>query len=1168
MPVGVADFVHLHVHTEYSLLDGMIRIKDLVDKAFKYEMPAVAITDHGSLFGAVYLYEEARKKGLKPIIGCEVYVAPNSRLDRDAVGHHLVLLCKNYKGYQNLCKLVTAGYIEGFYYKPRVDKQMLAECNEGLIALSACLKGEIASALLEDNLDHATKAAGRYQQIFDNDRFFLEVQDNGITDQVRVNRGLIQVGNKLGIPLVATNDCHYLDRDLARAHEILLCLQTGKTLSDEKRMRLSSDEFYFRSPGEMKEKFAEIPDAITNSIEIANRCNLEWDFETKHFPIYPVPEETSLEEMLKEMADQGFEARIENMETSDPRFKERQDEYRTRLEYELKVIQDMGFSGYFLIVSDFVNWAKGRGISVGPGRGSAAGSLVSYCIGITDINPLAYGLIFERFLNPERREMPDIDVDFCQERREEVFKYLTEQYGGSRYVAQIITFGTMKAKAAVRDVGRVLDMPYGEVDRIAKMIPKNMDLDQAIKQEPRLAQLRDQDEKVEELLFHAKNLEGISRHASTHAAGVVISDKPLNQYLPLYQDTKGGEVVSQFDMHSVEKVGLIKFDLLGLKTLTLIRYCTDLIRENQGVELDAGKLPINDEATFELLGKGDTGGVFQLESSGMKDLLTQMGPSRFEELIAVVALYRPGAMASGGVEKFIERKHKRQKVEYIVGQMQEILEETYGVMLYQEQVMEIAVKLASYTMGEADSLRKAMGKKIPELMATQEDKFVSGAVKNKINEKKAKKIFDDMAQFAGYGFNKSHAAVYAQIAYQTAYLKAHYPVEFMAALLTMDLGDADKVMRYIKECEDKKIPVNPPHVNHSVWEFRARGDSIRFGLGAIKGLGRGAVEAIVVARDGNKKGEGEKQSEKTGPYRSLFDLCERVDIKRVNRRAIEGLIKGGAFDELGPDRPRMTAAIEQALEKGHQALLERESGQTNLFDMIGDSDEGEYVMEHYPQAAPWSSTEVLSYEKEALGFYLTGHPLARFEDMMKIYKITDTSGIPFLASGQDVLVGGVVTRKKETIVKRSKKRMAFITVTDLKGSVEVVVFADAYKEAMNYLESEELPLLIRGRVEISEDKTKILAGEIFPLEMAPEKVAVTIHIKVKRPPGTSEQVKLMGNILKAKKGRAKVVVHVEIPNRSETLISLPVEYRTNPDRELILALEDLLGKGAVNLEAA
>lgn len=1156
--LSVAEFVHLHVHTEYSLLDGMIRIQDLVDRAETFQMPAVAITDHGNLFGAVYFYEKARAKGIKPIIGCEVYVAPNGMTDRDAVGHHLVLLCKNYKGYQNLCRLVTAGYMQGFYYKPRVDKQLLAECNEGLIALSACLKGEVAAALLEENHEQALKAASTYKEIFDNSRYYLELQENGIPDQLRVNRELIALGKKLEIPVVATNDCHYLARDMARAHEALLCIQTGKTLSDEKRMKMSSDEFYFRSPGEMKEKFAEVPEAIANTVEIANRCNLDWNFETKHFPRFDTPGDMTLDDMLREKAKRGFERRLPEMKSSDPRYSEREQEYVKRLEYELGVIKKMGFPGYFLIVADFVNWAKENGIPVGPGRGSAAGSLVSYSLGITDINPLAYGLIFERFLNPERREMPDIDVDFCQERRGEVLKYVTQKYGGADYVAQIITFGTMKARAVVRDVGRVMGLPYGEVDKIAKMVPLMSTLSQAFEQEPRFGQMRKEDPKIEELLTMAEDLEGIARHASTHAAGVVISDRPLIEYLPLYKDPRGEDVVAQYDMKCVEKVGLIKFDLLGLKTLTLIKYCLDFIRRNRGAEVDIRNLAMDDEQVYGLLGRGDTGGVFQLESSGMKDLLARLAPNRFEELIAVVALYRPGPLGAGYVDKFIERKHGRQAVEYQLPQMEEALRETYGVLVYQEQVMEIAVKLASYTMGEADSLRKAMGKKIPELMEAQKDKFLAGADKNKVEPGKSKDIFDDMAQFAHYGFNKSHAAVYAYVAYQTAFLKAHYPVEFMAALLTMDINDTDKVIRYLKECEDKDIPVDPPHINSSFWEFRADGDRIRFGLGAVKGVGRAAVEAVIEAR------------EEGGDFRSLYDFCGRADLKRINRRTLECLIKGGALDGFKAERWKMMGALDAALEKGHLASREREAGQTNLFDMLGEQGGAEFIEEYYPEVEPWSSTELLSYEKEALGFYLTGHPLARYEDMMRRFGVADTARVPFLANGQEVMVGGVVTHKKEIFTKKKgkKERMAFITVTDLKGSIEVVVFASVFRDAVKYLENEELPILVRGRVEVSEDKAKILAGEIIPLEQATDKLSLTLHLTIRRPLVSADQIEHLGGILRKHQGRAKVVVHVMIGDRSEIMITLPGELRANPDRDLLGALEELLGEDAVRLDAA
>ncbi|MFO8056655.1 MAG: DNA polymerase III subunit alpha [bacterium] len=1154
---GVADFVHLHVHTEYSLLDGMIKIPDLVAQAESFQMPAVAITDHGNLFGAIKFYEAMKEKGLKPIIGCEVYVAPNSRFDRDSQGNHLVLLCKNSKGYQNLCKLVSTAYREGFYFKPRIDRDLLAEYNEGLIALSACLKGEIPEALLEDDHDRALQTASFYKEVFDNNRFYLELQENGIEDQRRINRELLALGKRLELPVVATNDCHYLSGDLARAHEVLLCLQTQKTLSDDKRMKMATEEFYFRSPGEMKEKFAEVPEAVSNTLEIASRCNLDLNFHTLHFPRFDTPGDESLEKYLEDKARQGFKEKLPDIRKSDPHFDEREEEYQKRFDYELSIIKDMGFPGYFLIVADFVNYARSQGIPVGPGRGSAAGSFISYCLGITDLNPLAYGLIFERFLNPERREMPDIDIDFCQERREEVLRYVTDKYGGADYVAQIITFGTMKAKAVLRDVGRVLDMPYGDVDKIAKLIPNNQTLDQSLENEPRLKELRDKDPQVKELLSLARSLEGISRHASTHAAGVVISDKPLTDYLPLYKDPRSDDMVAQYDMKCVEKVGLIKFDLLGLKTLTQIKYCRDMIKDNQRYDLDPAAVDMDDAKTYELLASGDTGGVFQVESSGMRDLLSRLQPNCFEELIAVLALYRPGPINAGYVDKFIERKHGRQAVEYTLPSMEEVLKETYGLLIYQEQVMELAVKLAGYRMGEADTLRKAMGKKIVELMDTQKDKFISGAVKNNIPEDKAKQIFDDMAQFAYYGFNKSHAAVYAYVAYQTAYLKAHYPVEFMASLMTMDMQDTDKIMNYLRECEQKGIAVDPPDVNSSLWRFRALEDRVCYGLGAVKGVGEGAVEAIIEARQ-------EK------PFSSLFDFCNRVDLRRVNKKTIESLIKGGAFDKLGTERSRLMAALDKAMEKGHQAARERETGQASFFDFLGESAGDDYATESFPEVDEWSSTELLANEREALGLYLTGHPLARYEKMMHDYGIKDTASVPFMANGQEVLVGGIVEARKETMTKKKGKqeRMAFITLSDLTGRIEVVVFANVYKDVLPYLDQEELPLLVRGRVGISGDKAKILASEIFPLEEASERLSIKIHLTLNRPQATAEQVDYLASVLKRHRGKAQVIVHVVIPGQSETLVSLPPDYSARPDQELIRAMEEMLGEEAVRMVAA
>ena len=862
-----APFVHLHLHTQYSLLDGEIRLKELFEKAQAFKLPAITMTDHGNIFGMVEFYKQAQKHGLKPIIGCEMYVAPGSRFDKEGHPHrenafHLVLLCKNEKGYRNLVKLVTQAYFEGFYYKPRIDRELLKEHHKGLIALSACLHGEIPYALLNNDYDRALKITREMAEIFDQDRFFLELQKNDIPEQEIVNKGLLEIHRQLGIPIVATNDCHYLTQEESKAHDVLLCIQTGKTVEDPNRLRFSTNQLYFKSPEEMTALFSDLPEAIQNTLRIADRCNLELNFGHSFLPRYPLPPEETMDGRLKNEARAGLEKRLSMKEQLDPSFPpSRFKEYRDRLEKELMVITTTGFSGYFLVVADYVGFAKQQGIPVGPGRGSGAGSLVAYSLGITDIDPLDYGLIFERFLNLERKELPDIDVDFCVERRDEVLKYIAGKYG-QEHVAQIITFGKMQARAVIRDVGRALNIPYGEVDKIAKLIPSklNITLKEALEAEPRLKELKETDPTIKELLTIAEALEGLPRHASTHAAGVVISPHPITETVPLYKGPKG-EILTQYEMKSVQEMGLIKFDLLGLNNLTIIQYALRTIERTHGLKIDLIRIPLDDPETYQLLARGDTTGVFQLESSGMKDLLIKSQPQNFEDLIALNALYRPGPLNSGMVADYIKRKHGEVPVEYPHPLLEGVLKETLGIIVYQEQVMQIAGLMADYSMGEADILRKAMGKKIPEVMAQQRSRFLEGTKKKKIDQKKAEAIFKNMETFGGYGFNKSHSAAYALITYQTAYLKAHYPLDFMVALVTSKMGNSTEVTKCITECREKGIVVLPPDVNLSPLDFAVVEDKIRFGLAAVKNVGAGAIESILEAR------------KKEGAFKSLIDFC-------------------------------------------------------------------------------------------------------------------------------------------------------------------------------------------------------------------------------------------------------------------------------------------------------
>ncbi|MEE9614688.1 MAG: DNA polymerase III subunit alpha, partial [Thermodesulfobacteriota bacterium] len=1015
-------FVHLHVHTQYSLLDGAIRPEALFKLARKYKMPAVAMTDHGNLFGAVEFYRKATAAGVKPIIGCEVYVAPGHRTDRTPPsrgegggGHgsayHLVLLVKNAKGYQNLCKLLTKAYLEGFYYKPRVDKELLSEYGEGLIALSACLHGEVSHLLNRGLTDKAVKAAGEYREIFSDRRFFLELQSNGMEEQKKVNKGLIEISGKLDLPVVATNDCHYLTKEEARAHDILLCVQTGTTVNAKDRMRFQTDEFYFKSPREMEEAFKEVPEAIENTVEIAERCNMEMRFGEYHLPEFPVPEGDSLTSHLEAKAQRGLDRRLTAMREKGGDVESVKWQYYDRLKKELKVINGMGFPGYFLIVSDFIDHARKMGIPVGPGRGSAAGSLVAYSLGITGLDPIRYNLLFERFLNPDRVSLPDIDIDFCIEARDEVIKYVTEKYGADN-VTQIITFGQMKARAVIRDVGRALDMPYAEVDRIAKLVPNQLDItiDKALKEEPKLKKLVEDDGRVKELIEAARSLEGLPRHASTHAAGVVISNRPLVEHLPLYMGQKDNIITTQFPMNDVEKIGLVKFDFLGLKNLTVIARTVDEVKRNHGVEIEIDALPLDDKPSYRIMGLGNTNGVFQLESSGIKDLLRKLKPESFEDLMAAVALYRPGPLQSGMVDDFIKRKHKKASIPYEVPQLKDILENTYGVMVYQEQVMEIARSLAGFTPGEADVLRKAMGKKVPEVMLEQREKFLDGARAKKIPPKKAERIFDLMANFAGYGFNKSHSAAYAFIAYQTAYLKAHYPVEFMAALLSANMGDTDKVMKYMGECKDMAIEVLPPNLNESAVDFAVKGNTIRFGLAAVKNVGSAAIESMLTVRDG----------ESGGPFASLMDFMSRVDLRKSNKKVVESLIKCGAFDFTKSSRAALMASLDRSLETAQRIHKDRELGQTSLFGDAGGGNGADAVREADPvQDLPeWPDKELLAYEKETLGFYISSHPLTGRAKELELRASDTTGSLKDRRQGSEVSLGGMIAGIRETRTKK------------------------------------------------------------------------------------------------------------------------------------------------------
>ena len=1150
-----ANFVHLHLHTQFSLLDGAIRLEELFKQAKAYRMPALAITDHGSMFGAIEFYQQAERSGIKPIIGCEVYVAPGSRLEKTSRGiseasFHLILLAKNLLGYRNLMKLVTAGYFEGFYYRPRVDKELLQKYNEGLIALSACLKGEIPFLLASGDKGKALQAAEELKAIFPDRRFYLEIQENKIAEQKKVNAGLMEIARELSLPLVATNDFHYLRREDAKAHEVLLCIQTGKTMRDVDRMQFSTEEFFFRSAEEMEELFSYCPESLQNTVEIAERCNLELKLNELQFPKFQVPPGETLDSFLEKSAHRGLEERLAEMAAQGEHRSPSTDSYRPRLHEELGMIQKMGFAGYFLIVADFIRYTKERKIPVGPGRGSGAGSLVAYCLGITEIDPLANGLLFERFLNPERVSPPDMDIDFCIQGRDEVIQYVRSKYGAD-HVAQIITFGKMQARAVIRDVGRALDMPYSEVDRIAKMIPNtlNITLKEAFQQEPRLPELAESNPDVQRLLTLAQALEGLPRHASTHAAGVVISSLPLVEMVPLYRGQQN-EVVTQYAMKDVEKIGLIKFDFLGLKTLTMIADVIKRVNRSQTENLEIRKIPLDDRATYDLLCSGDTSGVFQLEGSGMRDLVVRLLPARFEDIVALLALYRPGPLKSGMVDDFIKRRHGKVPIAYEVPELKDILEETYGVIVYQEQVMKIASKLASFSLANADILRRAMGKKKADEMAMQKKNFLEGAQKNKIPAKKAERLFDLMAKFAEYGFNKSHSAAYALIAFQTAYLKAHYPVEFMAALLSSEMGDADKILRHLSECREKKIEVLPPDVNESQQDFAVVGGKIRFGLAAVKNVGLAAVQSILAAR------------EEKGDFTSLPDFCLKVDLRKVNKRVIESLIKCGAFDSISLQRAQLLAGLEEATDWAQGLERERSNSQMIMFGSLGSA--GRHTEPLLPGVPEWPDGQRLAFEKETLGFYLTGHPLTPYAATLRRLATVDSQSIRGVPDGQEITIGGVVNALKEINTKKGD-RMAFVTLEDLQGVVEVIIFAELFKNSSLLLKGEE-PVFIKGRVDAGEENTKVIAGEVFSFDEAVKKLTSSVHLRVRSEGLGREDLVAIKEIFQDYRGNCPAYLHLILPEKREAVIDLGDEWKLNSSEQLVQRMRDLLGYEAVSFQ--
>jgi DNA polymerase-3 subunit alpha len=1151
------NFVHLHLHTDYSLLDGACEIEKLMDRAASLKMPAVAMTDHGNLFGAVKFYKAAKKRNIKPIIGCEVYVAPASRFDRSADTerpNHLVLLCENEQGYRNLVKLASSAYIEGFYYKPRIDKDLLARHSEGLIGLSACLRGEVAVALASDRYEVARQSAHDLRDIFGKGNFFLELQDQGMEEEKRINPQMVRLARETEIGLVATNDCHYITAGDARAQEVLVCIQTGKTMSDTNRMKFRTNEFYFKTYEEMSAVFGiEVPEALARTLEIAERCNLELETKEHVFPHFDVPTGDTPDSYFEKVTREGFALRRERLDRMQAAggLKYPLQAYEERLEREIELIKKMRFAGYFLIVWDFIRHSRENCIPVGPGRGSAAGSLVAYSLHITDVDPLQNELLFERFLNPERVSFPDIDIDFCQRRRGEVIEYVTKKYGREN-VSQIITFGTMGAKAVIRDAARALDMPYAEADKIAKLIPTtlNIKLEDALKQSAELAQLQKSDARIADLLQVALHLEGFVRHASTHAAGVVISPQPLQEIVPLHKSNKD-EITTQYAMDDLEKIGLLKMDFLGLTTLTIIDDCVKLIEKGRGEKLDLESLTLDDPASYELLSKGLTAGIFQFESRGMTDILRRVKPHRLADLTALNALYRPGPIQGGMIDDYIARRSGKRKVTYELPQLEAILEETYGVIVYQEQVIQIFNKVAGFTLGEADMVRRAMGKKDTEVMEANREKFLAGSRTNNVPAAKAQKLWELVKEFAGYGFNKSHSAAYALVAYHTAYLKTHYPVEFMSALLTAEIGNQDKLTRYLAECKDMGISILPPDVNSSNLVFTPAGNAIRFGLTAIKNVGPTAIESVLAAR------------QKLGRFENLVEFCEHVDLRLLNKRVLESLIKAGAFDSLGVKRTQLLAVLDRAMELGQKLQREAESGQHGLF--MGGANAAPPPPFEMPDVPEWTEAERLAAEKEVLGFYVTGHPLEKYMQRLGALTRHDTSSIEEMAHDAPVTLAGILRGLR---VKPSKKGdlWASAQLEDLRGSAELLVFPQAYLQMQSVLKP-DTALLIKGRVRHEENqKPRVVVSEARPLDAAVNGAKSQLRIRLNLDAPQVGRMDELADILAAYPGESPVVFELARPGDFVVRIQSRAPRGVKTDDELLNRLRELCGEEAIRLE--
>jgi DNA polymerase-3 subunit alpha len=1136
-------------------------VEKLCARVKELNMPAVAMTDHGNIFGAVHFVNAAHKEGVKPIVGCELYICKKDdhRIERTPPDgdtyNHLLVLAENEEGYRNLAKITSEASLHGFYYKPRVSKKFLAEHAKGLIGLSGCLKGEVAEYLVDDKYEAARNAAATYRDIFGKDNFFLEIQDQGLELEHRTHPHLFRMEKDLGLPLVATNDSHYLCEDDAHAQDVMLCIQTGKSIQDTNRLKFQGTDFFVKSHAEMSMVFKDSPDVLTRTVGIAERCNLRLEKVSNPFPHFDVAPGYTLDSYFEHVTREGFARRLELLRplAEQGRLKHPISDYEQRLAREISIIQQMQFPGYFMIVWDFIRYAKEHDIPVGPGRGSAAGSLVSFALGITDIDPLQHELLFERFLNPERISMPDIDIDFCMNRRGEVIDYVTRKYGREN-VAQIITFGTMAAKAAIKDVGRAMDVPYADVDRIAKMVPTTIGItiENAIKDSPALQQAYEGDAQVRQLIDTARKLEGLVRNAGVHAAGVVISPRPLNELVPLFK-TKNDEIVTAFDMVAIEKLGLLKMDFLGLTTLTILDDALKLIIQTRGEKIQLHEIPLDNPETYEkVFHKGLTSGVFQFESHGMRDVLRRYQPNSIEDLTALNALYRPGPIQGGMIDDFIERKHGRRKIEYELPELKEVLAETLGVIVYQEQVMQIANKLAGYSLGEADLLRRAMGKKKAEEMAQQRERFVKGATQRSFPPKKIEKIFDLMAQFAGYGFNKSHSAAYALLAYHTAYLKTHYPVEFMAALLTSVTGSTDDVVKYINECREMGIAVEPPDINVSDANFTPHGAAIRFGLAAVKNVGHNAIESIVAGR-------------KESPYKSIFELCEKVDLRLLNKRVLESLIKSGAMDSLGR-RSQLMTVLDKAIDQAQKTQRDAESGQHGLFGVFQEEETHNHN-DRLPETPDWDEHQRLAAEKEILGFFITGHPLEKYHDKLEDLRALSTSELMAMtkSTGKDesITTAGIITNLR---VVKSKKGDFYAqgALEDMEGSVEMIVFPEAYRKLQEKVKL-EVPVLIRAGLRVEEGSNpKVTVNDITPLEEAKVPLPRSLRIRIPLEGATDSTVDALHILFTERKGQAKVLFDVE--RAGDFMVVMEAEgYNVQPDRNFIARVEELCGRGAVRV---